>query len=114
MKKLILVRHGLTAYLADGRYQGWSNPPLNVEGKKQIRQIAPRFVSQNPQIIFCSPLKRARQSADILNKKLNLEIIEDGRIKEMSFGKWEGKTYDEILARYPKAFEWWKQDLKNF
>ena len=90
MKKLILVRHGLTDYLVKGLYQGHSDPPLNKEGRAQIKSLADGFADKEPQIIFSSPLKRARKSADILNKDLDLEIIVDDRIKEISFGEWEG------------------------
>lgn len=114
MKKLILVRHGMTDYLVKGLYQGHSDPPLNKEGRAQIKSLADGFADKEPQIIFSSPLKRARKSADILNKDLDLEIIEDDRIKEISFGEWEGETYDEIVKKYPEAFEWWKKDLANF
>jgi len=114
MKKLILVRHGLTDYLVKGLYQGHSDPPLNKEGRSQIKSLAEGFADKEPQIIFSSPLKRARKSADILNKDLDLEIIVDDRIKEISFGEWEGETYDEIVKKYPEAFEWWKKDLANF
>ena len=114
MKKLILVRHGLTDYLVKGLYQGHSDPPLNKEGRAQIKSLADGFADKEPQIIFSSPLKRARKSADILNKDLDLEIIVDDRIKEISFGEWEGETYDEIIKKYPEAFEWWKKDLANF
>lgn len=114
MKKLILVRHGLTDYLVKGLYQGHSDPPLNKEGRAQIKSLADGFADKEPQIIFSSPLKRALKSADILNKDLDLEIIVDDRIKEISFGEWEGETYDEIVKKYPEAFEWWKKDMANF
>ena len=114
MKKLVLVRHGLTDLLAEGRYQGHSDPPLNKEGRGQIKNLAPRFSEEKPQIIFSSPLKRAHESAKILGKKHKLGIHLDGRLKEISFGDWEGQTYDEIVRKYPEAFEWWKKDLANF
>ncbi|MBI4971926.1 MAG: alpha-ribazole phosphatase [Candidatus Omnitrophica bacterium] len=114
MKKIILVRHGLTDFLAAGRYQGHSDPPLNAEGRRQIENSAPRFSGEKPEIIFCSVLQRARESAEILNRELNLEIHEDVRLREMSFGDWEGRTYDEIIEKFPEAFEWWNKDLTNF
>jgi len=114
MKKIILIRHGLTDFLTTGRYQGWSDTPLNSEGRSQIQELVTRFTSEKPEIIFSSPLERARESSEILNRNLNLEIHIDPRIKEISFGEWEGHTYDEILEKYPDAFEWWKKDLSEF
>lgn len=114
MKKIVLVRHGVTDYLDQGRYQGWSDTPLNAEGRSQIQELVSRFESEKPEIIFSSPLRRARESAEILNQNLRFEIHIDPRIKEISFGEWEGHTYDQILEKYPEAFEWWKKDLHQF
>ncbi len=110
MKKIILIRHGITGLLEQNRYQGWSDPPLSEAGRKEIETLRERFNSENPDIVFSSPLKRAHESARLLTEN----VIADERIKEMSFGKWEGRTYNEIVAEDPEAFEWWKRDLTSF
>ncbi len=114
MKKIILVRHGLTHQLVENRYQGWSDPSLNDEGKREVRDLVPRFEDLVPEVIFSSPLKRAKETAEILSGRIKLEISEDERIKEMNFGDWEGQTYEEITAKDPEAFEWWKKDVEHF
>lgn len=112
MKTLILVRHGLTDSLVQGRYQGWSDSEMNEEGRRQIQELAIRFEQEKPEIIFSSPLKRARESAEILlSSKL---IVEDDRIKEMCFGEWDGLTYEQIMAKDPGIIEWWKKDMNTF
>lgn len=114
MKKILWVRHGLTDYLRQNRYQGWSDTPLNREGKSEIRSLRNRICQENVEVIFSSPLKRALESARTLARYLRLDVEVDERLKEMNFGAWEGMTYDEITTKFPEAFRWWERDLLTF
>jgi len=83
---LYLVRHGLTDYLVEGRSQGHAPCPLNAVGIEQARKIAPEVAKLKIEYIISSDLARTRQTAEVLNEKLHLDIEYDARIREKSAG----------------------------
>ena len=94
--KLIFVRHGQTDYNLEGRPQGQEvNMPLNETGIGQV-EAAAQFVPTDIDFIISSPLKRAAQTADILNTKLNKEIEYNSDIMELRYGSLAGKLWAEI------------------
>lgn len=86
---VILLRHGQTAYNADNRYTGTLDIPLSEQGRAALR-IAD-FV---PDVVYVSPLLRARQTACILFPLSRQHVVEDFR--EMNLGSFEGRTYLEM------------------
>ena len=90
-----LIRHGPTAWNAQGRIQGKTDIPLSDEGAAQMARLRlPRdFVYSRA---FVSPLSRARQTAALLG--IENPVI-DARLAEHDWGAWEGLTREEILAR---------------
>ena len=96
--KLLLVRHGQTDYNKAKRPQGQEiDAPLNETGVQQAEDAA-RSLPHGIDFIISSPLKRAAQTAEILNKKLNVEIEYSDHIKELRYGSLAGKTWPEIEA----------------
>lgn len=96
--RLLLIRHGQTDYNVKKIPQGQEiDAPLNDEGIRQVEAAIP-LVPSNIDFIISSPLKRASQTADILNKALGKEILYEDRIKELSYGSLAGKTWQEIEA----------------
>ena len=91
---LYVIRHGRTERLEQKRHQGWANNPLSEKGEVQAWRAGARLLkhdgAKNATAIFCSPLLRCRQTADAINKFLNLPIIFDERITEYSKGSLEG------------------------
>lgn len=94
---LYVIRHGQTKLNADGVIQGWIDEPLNEQGRRQAEALAPFFLDKNIDCLICSPLKRAAETAAILNATLKLPLYEDERLKERSFGELEGCSYRELL-----------------
>ena len=109
-KKIILVRHGVTAWNQQSRFQGSSDIPLSEEGEEQARRTGDRLASWHPDAIWCSPLGRAEKTAQLIagasEQAIEPEIHEE--LREMSFGYWEGLTMAEIKRRYPGEFEQWR------
>ncbi|MDU9004044.1 histidine phosphatase family protein [Sedimentitalea todarodis] len=108
---IYLFRHGETDWNTQGRRQGHLDSPLTQRGRLQAEENAMRLrrhLSLDGEIaVFASPLGRARHTALIMVKDLGLSeesIIFEPRLKECSFGIWEGLTTSEIKARYPQ--EW--------
>lgn len=104
------VRHGVTAWNKEGRAQGSSNIPLDEEGIKAAKLLASRLANENWDIIFTSPMMRARQTADILAVQSEIEVIEDDRLRERSGGLIEGTTEQERLQKWGP--QWRKLDLQ--
>lgn len=84
--KILFVRHGQTNLNYPRRMQGISNEELNATGKKQADEIRKILENKKIDFIITSPLKRAVQTAEIINSNMNKEIIIDKRITEMNYG----------------------------
>ena len=103
--RLILVRHGQTEWNAGGRYQGQSNVALSDTGRKQARFLAERFPVRQLDAIYTSDLDRAKETAECVGKRLGLTVCQEIAFRELSFGDWEGLTYQEISSRWPEEAE---------
>lgn len=94
--EIYIIRHGETDGNKAGIFQGWLDLPLNENGKLLAKLTGQALAKENIKfdVCFCSPLIRARQTADILlqsSNNENCEVIIDERIKEISNGDLEGK-----------------------
>jgi valyl-tRNA synthetase len=78
---------------------------LTDKGKKQIEKLASDLEKNKPEIIITSPIARTRETADILGKKLGIEIIEDIRIREVGVGEFNSKSEDEFDT-FRQTHEW--------
>ena len=96
-----LLRHGMTADNALGRYQGRRDTPLSPEG---VRALRPADFS--PATVYVSPLRRAVQTAQILFPAAALVTV--GDLAEMDFGDFDGRTADE-MAEDPAYRAWVEQ-----
>jgi broad specificity phosphatase PhoE len=124
--RLIFLRHGETAYNAEGRLQGQQDVPLNARGREQARALGGTLRSligseidrlDEAQAFFASPLKRARETMEIARGAMGLEPERyrlDAVLKELNFGVWEGLTWPEIEARDPKGLRAREKDKWNF
>ena len=110
--EVFLVRHGETEWNKLGRFQGSTDLELSEEGIKQARCLQERFKGDFD-YIFCSPLKRAFQTASIICENIEKEPIIVDEITEINFGAWEGLTLDEIKKKYPKDLYAWRTDEIN-
>lgn len=87
---LYVIRHGQTDWNVMKKMQGSVDIELNEIGIKQAYITKENLDSISIDVIFCSPLKRAKQTAEIINKGRNLEIIYDERLRERNYGEFEG------------------------
>lgn len=107
MTTLFLVRHGETDWNRDGRWQGGSDTRLNEVGREQAKALA-ATLDGTVDAVYSSDLARARETADILAARLGLEVQVDERLRERSFGAWEGLTSAEIEQRFADAHRLWR------
>jgi broad specificity phosphatase PhoE len=102
---LLLVRHGETDWNRDGRWQGHSDTPLNDAGREQARELAAELGDVD--VMYSSDLARARETAEILAEPNGLEVQLDPRLRERSFGAWEGMTAAEIEVEFADEHARW-------
>lgn len=118
MTNIYLVRHGESTLNVKKVYYGWTDCQLSEDGIRQANHI--KKISQNIdyEYIISSPLKRALNTAQIIqsNKELinnTKEIIIDDRIKEINFGDWENKSFKQLQDLNSDTFNKWCTDWKN-
>jgi len=101
--RLIIVRHGLTDFNAQGMMQGHIEKPLNEEGLQQASKLALRLKEEKIDVAYVSDLSRAVQTAQaVLNFHPNISVIYTPEIRERNYGIYEGKHRDIYLAANQK------------
>ena len=114
---LYFIRHGQTDWNAAGRMQGQTDIPINEVGRTQARRngevLADLLPSPQGFDFIASPLSRPRETMEIIRDALGLEPKDfptDKRLMEISFGKFESMTFDEISKKMPKEFTHQQKD----
>ena len=110
IKTIFLVRHGMTAYNEDNLLQGRIDLPLSDRGKKEAEALSEILKSEPIDIIFHSPLKRAIQTAEIVNRNHNLELKKIECFTEVDMGDWEGEHYFELIEKNRDFHRTWFRD----
>lgn len=87
---LYIMRHGKTDWNESHKLQGRTDIPLNEDGRQMAQRAAEEYRDVHFDVCYCSPLVRAKETAQILLEGRNVPIIYDDRLKEMSFGSYEG------------------------
>jgi 2,3-bisphosphoglycerate-dependent phosphoglycerate mutase len=108
MIKLLLVRHGLTEWNEDGRFQGQTDIPLNPTGQKQAQALGKRLALEPMDVIFTSDLGRAVETAKAIYAYHTCPVVIDPRLREIKFGAWEGQTYAEIERHDAERLHAWE------
>jgi probable phosphoglycerate mutase len=109
-RRVLLLRHGQTAYNAETRFQGQTDVPLNQIGLSQAQASADRLaplLAGEPVTVVSSDLRRALQTAEPLAERLGIPVIPEARLREVFAGQWEGLLRDEIVAQWPDEFTAW-------
>ncbi len=100
------MRHGQTEWNRLRRYQGQTDIELNETGIEQAQKAAERLSNEKIDSVYCSDLKRARQTAEtIVSKHNNVGAIhESPLLREMNFGDYEGLTFEEMDPKFQLIF----------
>ena len=112
--EFLFVRHGITELNVKKVYFGQLNPPLIDEGIQQIHNAKKNVAGENISLFYSSDLKRCTESAEIINKHLNLDIIEKPGFRELNFGIFEGLSHQELMGRYPEEAELFFKNWENY
>jgi len=106
LAKFLLVRHGKTEWNEAGRYVGRSDIGLSAFGLREVEALGQRLAGERIDAIYCSNLKRAVQTAQVIASGRDVELMICEELREMDFGEFEGLTLEEIRQRHPE-FDWW-------
>ncbi len=112
--ELILVRHGVTAWNRERRFQGHTDPGLDDEGREQARRTAARLAREAVHAIYSSDLGRAWQTAAPIARALGQPPQPAGALRERHYGAFEGRSHDELMRDEPRAFERWERRDPDF
>jgi probable phosphoglycerate mutase len=104
---IYLARHGRTPYNHEGRFQGQGDVPLDETGLQQAQELAQNADGHGFVALWASPLRRARQTAEAVADRLGLEIRFDPRLMETDTGDWTDRSFEEVRAEDPAAFDAW-------
>ncbi|GAB3763695.1 putative phosphoglycerate mutase [Nocardioides ginsengisegetis] len=113
---VVLVRHGVTPHTVEKRFSGGlasANPGLSEEGRDQVRAAAEWLapLAEKVDVVIASPVRRTRESADIIAAVLGKQVEEEPGFAEMEFGHWDGLTFGEVAERHPEELDRWLGSL---
>jgi broad specificity phosphatase PhoE len=111
MAQLWLARHGQTDdNLAGDVFQGFRDTPLNATGRAQAAVLG-RWIrdEMTPTVshMWCSDLRRAHETAQIVGEAINIAPVLDPRLREGNRGSWEGRRFAEVAAAEPERYRAW-------
>lgn len=122
MATLVLVRHGESTWVAEGRFQGRQDPPLSVLGARQASLVADRLARRDdrtplpipagsPIRIWHSPLRRAADTARIIAEQQpeDVPLTPSDWLTEIAQGAWEGELLADVRAKWPAQLAGWRQ-----
>jgi broad specificity phosphatase PhoE len=102
--RVYLARHGQTAYNLEGRFQGQLPVSLDDTGRAQAAGLAERAATHDFAKLWCSPLLRARETADIVAARIGLVPHADPRLMETDAGNWTDRSFADVQAEAPDSF----------
>jgi broad specificity phosphatase PhoE len=107
-RKIVLWRHGQTAWNVERRFQGTTDIPLDDTGVEQAGRAARLLAALRPTAIVASPLQRTAATAEALSEVTGLTVAKDLDLIERAGGAWEGLTNHEIRTQYPAEYATWQ------
>ncbi len=111
---LTLVRHGESAYNAEGRIQGQSDVPLSELGRRQSEAVADAVAGAPVEAIYSSPLRRALETAQPIAIRTGVPIATDPRLMEIDAGVFQNRLRTELPERYPEEYRRWLSGDPDF
>lgn len=112
--RVFMVRHGATVLTAEDRFAGATDVELSDEGREQTRRLAERLGGEKITAVYASPLGRTVETAGILAAPHKLEVETRDGLREISHGRWEQLTRQEVEKRFPEEAAEWEKDPYTF
>ncbi|WP_329322226.1 histidine phosphatase family protein [Streptomyces sp. NBC_01262] len=108
-RRLVLWRHGQTAWNLEGRFQGTTDIALTEVGIGQAKRAARLLAALKPDAVIASDLQRAADTAAELAALTGLDVSHHEGLRETYAGVWQGLTHDEISSRFGEEYAAWKR-----
>jgi probable phosphoglycerate mutase len=112
--RILLVRHGQTAWNAGSRIQGHTDIELDPTGHWQAERLALALADEELDVLYSSDLARARQTAAPLAARKGLQLRIDPGLRERGFGEFEGLSFQQIEQRWPEQAAAWRRRDPDF
>jgi broad specificity phosphatase PhoE len=107
MVNIILVRHGETDWNTEQVFRGRIDVPLNQVGLSQAEAVGHFLKGRDLDALFSSPLKRAFETARMLAKGRNLEIVAEEGLIDINFGLWQGMSHQKVREDFKDLYSRW-------
>jgi alpha-ribazole phosphatase/probable phosphoglycerate mutase len=107
--RIWLIRHGEPCAESRGRCYGQLDIELSLEGRRQLQSVAGKLSEEPICAIYSSPRRRALESASILAAQVHCPVTAEEKFREIDFGDFEGKLYDDIALQYPEIYRQWME-----
>lgn len=111
-KRLVLVRHARIVADHFGQLIGSTDVPLDPAAEEQARRMSDRVMCWTPQVCYCSPMQRCRQTAAAVAPQLTPHF--DADLREIDFGRWETRLFAEAAAQDPSLVDCWAEFRLDF
>jgi len=113
--KLILIRHGESDGNVQRKFCGFKDVCLTKKGIWQAERLAYRLKGLSVDAVYCSDLKRACHTAEIIFRDRGIDIVTNPKFREMNFGIWEGYTFEEVKSKYGYGdeFNLWLENINE-
>ena len=112
--RIFLIRHGATELTAEDRFAGSTDVKLSDEGRGQAARLAERLSLEKIAAVYASDLSRTQETARILAAPHKLKVQPRPGLREISHGRWEGLTRQEVESQWPEEAKEWENDPFNF
>lgn len=112
--RIFLARHGATTLSAEDRFAGATDVELSDEGRMQARGLAKRLADEELAAVYCSPMKRTLETANLAVEPLRMRPQTVDGLREIDHGRWEGMTRAEVEATYADEYTAWEADPFTF
>ena len=109
---IYVVRHGFSLANAAKIFTGHTNVALSELGLKQASHVTEYFLDKKVDVIYASDLDRAYETVKGVAESKNLEIIKSKNLREIYAGEWEGKSFSELMEKYPD-YSMWRTTVQN-
>src|SRR5512140_2615313 len=106
--RLFLVRHGATVLSAEDRFAGETDVLLSDVGRDQAGRLARRLAKEPIDAFYASPMRRTVETASILAEPHAQTVQTRDGLREISHGRWEKKTRQEVEQLFPEEYERWE------
>jgi alpha-ribazole phosphatase len=112
--RIYLIRHGEVEGAGTRRYNGHADVPLSERGVTQYHQMKERLAGRNISACYTSDLIRCAVGAEIIGSRLGLTPVLEPGLRELDIGIWEGKTWAELMEKYPLEWQARIADIVNY